>query len=658
MKLFSKLFLFLALPSLSYSQYCNISVSPMDTTICLGDSVLMTAQASLVTVGNGQQFNFNSGNIPAGWTTAGGNAYGTPCGQNPSGTPYYWASTAGTGTTPQITTASFDISCGGLIIFDMRYAVQSGPAPCEGPDLPNEGVELQYSTNGGTTWVPIEYYHPNGTTLPQNPGTTTPQTSGATAWTTWSTLTVPIPAAALGTNTRFRWVQQNSSSSANDNWGLDNIIISASGLPCNPTTVINWTNGVMNSESYYLTPTNDSTFIAMVYDTLGNFQCQSQPINIHIFPDVMTYSLVDTVYSYCPTTNPAVTVTNFGGTFGPWGVNWPDIPSVTNPTNLSSGGAMHDTLLYYVEVTDGCNYIRYDSVVLIVNQKLEIDTLYSFPSLVCDPDGAVSAVVSGLTTTSGQPFYNWTGPNLNPGPISVDGTVMEDLPPGWYYFTVIDNVCRATDSVYVEPLDPPVAQFSPNTNSGCSPLQVTFTNSSQNTNNYYWDFGNGNTTTVGNTNSQNQTYTSSTTVMLVASSSPLCADTAYASISIVTCGCTDPLATNYDPTANSDDGNCEYPSPEVYPPNVFTPNGDANNAFFILDTRFVVQLELTILNRWGNVMYFADEDITIPGNFVGWDGKSPNGKNAEEGTYFYKYVATGIVGQKTEGHGFLELIRD
>src|SRR5690606_3000470 len=171
------------------------------------------------------------------------------------------------------------------------------------------------------------------------------------------------------------------------------------------------------------------------------------------------------------------------------------------------------------------------------------------------------------------------------------------------------------------------------------------------------DFGNGNTTSVGNTSSQTQEYTSNAVVMLIAYADPTCADTAYANISITTCGCTDPLAVNYDPIAAVDDGGCLYPEPEVIAPNVFTPNNDASNQFYILDTKHVVQLELTILNRWGNIMYAADENITLLGSFVGWNGKSANGLDAEEGTYFYKYIATGIDGKQTEGHGFLELIR-
>lgn len=357
---------------------------------------------------------------------------------------------------------------------------------------------------------------------------------------------------------------------------------------------------------------------------------------------------------YCLTDSTDISALASGG-FQPYTYAWNTLDSVAAITVGIPGNGSID---YYVTATDLCGYTDVDTVTVNMNQTLAIDTMMMWPSNACDPTGAVSGIATGLTSVLGQPYYNWTGPDTIPGPYDVDASVLEDIPSGWYYFTVTDDVCTVTDSVFVEPLDPPIAQFTPSPSSGCTPLTVTFTNNSQNTSNYYWDFGNGQTASVGNSSSQTITYTSNAVVMLIAYADPTCADTTYASISISTCGCTDPLAINYDPTAAVDDGSCLFPEPEVIAPNVFTPNGDASNAFYIFDTKHVVQLEVSILNRWGNVMYSADENITLIGTFVGWNGKTANGTDAEEGTYFYKYLATGIDGKQTEGHGFLELIRD
>ena len=80
------------------------------------------------------------------------------------------------------------------------------------------------------------------------------------------------------------------------------------------------------------------------------------------------------------------------------------------------------------------------------------------------------------------------------------------------------------------------------------------------------------------------------------------------------------------------------------------------------------KIELVITNRWGNVMHNAEYDLVdiaiqnststvyVP---FGWDGKSPTGADAQEGTYFFTYIVTGVDGESTkEGQGFVQLVRD
>jgi gliding motility-associated-like protein len=636
----------------SFSQVCNVFVTPIDTTICPGDSVCISAVASITN--GGQSFNFNFGALPPGWATSGGTNYGSPCGASPTGTPYFWASTAGT-LTPQITTANFDISCGGVVEFDMKYSIQSNASPCEGPDEGDEGVELQYSLTGGAPWTPIIYYRPDGVELPANPGTPgSVVTAGqATIYTSWASYSVPIPAGALSTSTSFRWVQDQSSGADFDNWGLDNITINAG--PCG-SAIVDWDNGLQNTNAFCASPTVDTAFVALIYDTLGVLQCTSDTIFVNIYNNTLTYDLVDTVFTYCPFDSTTVEAVNFMNGMPPFDISW-STGSTTNPTSLFTGIEEQNTLLYYLDVTDGCGYVVPDSVVLINNQLLQIDTLLSFPSSACNPDGAVSAIVSGVTDVLGQPFYHWNGPGAT-NPNFIDATVWQDISPGWYFFTVTDDVCEISDSVFVDIENPPIAEISATPTSGCGPLAVTFSNTSQNCNEYYWDFGNGNVMTVNDLNNQSQTYDVSTTIMLVSFADPTCSDTAYISIVVTPCGCMDPIAINYDPNAISDDGSCVYPIPTAEVPNVFTPNGDGLNDLFEITTTNTVKLEVTVVNRWGNTMYSNESNPSLPGISAGWTGRTKGGSEANDGTYFYKYAATGVNGTIIEGHGFVQLIRE
>lgn len=632
--------------SFSQQNYCSITITPMDTTVCIGDSVLITSVSNLVNAG--QAFNFNSSGLPTGWTVAGGTTFSTPCGQNSTASPYYWAASAGSGT-PLIATSAFDVSCGGFINFDMVYAVQGGTSPCEGPDEADEGVTLQYSLDGGLTWITILYYSPGGYTLPANPNTSNGVVgAGQTAYTSWSTFTVPIPPGATSANTMFRWIQTFSSGTCCDNWGIDNVIINATGAPCGSTTVVNWSNGLMDTDSFWVVPTGDTTFTAMVYDTLGNYQCQSGLVEISVYPDQMTYNLIDTVYGYCPTFEPTVGVTNIGNSTAPYSVSW-SVPSTDNPTVLPSSGLEHDTLVYYVTITDGCNYQREDSVVFIINQTLAIDTIYMGPA-TCEPTGWVSVGITGQTVTPGNGvLYNWSGPGAN-SPNFIQASVWTDLSSGWYYINVQDAVCSVDDSVFVDIENPPVAEFTPEPLSGCSPLEVVFTNSSQNTNTYEWDFGNGQTANVSNMDNQYQTYTQNAQIRLIAYQG-LCSDTTYATVTIYVCGCTDVNAVNYDPLATLDDGSCIPPTPTVIVPNVFSPNGDGANDLFFLTATNALNIELTITNRWGNVVYEGS------GVNPAWNGKTKAGIDAADGVYFYKYILTGYADAILEGHGFLQLTR-
>ena len=354
---------------------------------------------------------------------------------------------------------------------------------------------------------------------------------------------------------------------------------------------------------------------------------------------------------YCVNDSVQVTAAVLSGGEPPYTYSWNDPNSQTGPTAYlpSVQNGTSGTTEFIVTATDNCGYTGEDTVTITLDQTLSIDSFFVQNANACNPTGAASAFYSGDSTTQQNGLvWFFEGPG-QPGANQVSASVITDVPSGWYYVTLSDAVCQVWDSVYIDIDEAPVAQFSPANASGCSPVNVSFFNSSQNTTNYLWDFGDGTPTSTATDVSH--TFTQSATVTLIASDASGCADTAYAQIAVTPCGCTDPEAINYNPNALQDDGSCIYPIPEVTAPNVITPNGDDVNDIFFLETKNTTSITLTITNRWGNLIYEGT------GPNPAWDGTNQGGLEVEDGVYFYYYEATGTADQVITGHGFVHVER-
>lgn len=198
-----------------------------------------------------------------------------------------------------------------------------------------------------------------------------------------------------------------------------------------------------------------------------------------------------------------------------------------------------------------------------------------------------------------------------------------------YSIVVTDSKgCTDTANFTVNVLPLPIANISPEFTEGYPGVQVTFNNNSAHANQFNWDFGNGNTRVTTNLNPVSDYFQNVGDYMIVmTASNGICqfSDTAYVKV-------------------------VPIPDPEIFVPNIFTPNNDGANDTWGLDLKFVNNVEVFIFNRWGNLM----STITDPAGR--WDGKS-NGQDALEGTYFYKYIIRDLKGKEHEGHGFFNLNR-
>jgi len=95
-------------------------------------------------------------------------------------------------------------------------------------------------------------------------------------------------------------------------------------------------------------------------------------------------------------------------------------------------------------------------------------------------------------------------------------------------------------------------------------------------------------------------------------------------------------------------------------PNVFTPNGDGTNDEFVVKFWSVLNIKISIFNRWGKIVHIWEKD-----NVRGfentwqesvWDGRS-GGRYASPGVYYYVVETRGRDGKNHWAKGFFHLFR-
>jgi gliding motility-associated-like protein len=90
--------------------------------------------------------------------------------------------------------------------------------------------------------------------------------------------------------------------------------------------------------------------------------------------------------------------------------------------------------------------------------------------------------------------------------------------------------------------------------------------------------------------------------------------------------------------------------PNIYVPNAFTPNGNANRIFRPILVGIRELNYFSIYNRWGQLLYQTNEDGK------GWDGRA-GGKQQPEGTYVWMVGAKDLQGNLILRKGVVVLIR-
>ncbi len=426
-------FLGIFVPFNVYAQ-CRIEIladsSNVDSIfICRGESVNLSivGEYTLVTE------DFNASTVGSTWNYCNPNVlFHASCdAANPN--PYLWY---GPLTVPDriLETHDMDLTKGGVIQFDLKFAIQNGPIGCEGPDEMLEGVSLQYSNDSGSNWNDITYFCPNGTFLPANPWVQSPLTMFPTQFTNWANYSFVIPAPAMTSHTRIRWIQQSSSyfnGHHDDNWGLDNIRIFRSIMQ-----EILWSTGSTAVSPPPVLPQQTTTYVAYVINSLNPSDTLARDsITVVVLPAPITQINGDTVICLGETTQLLAT----GNYLFLWN---------TGDTSASLLLTPLTNQCYSLTATNeyGCQSMK--SANIIVN-PLPVPITHG--DSICPGDSAYLFAGGGL-------LYHWNNGYNGPDQL------IQAFTTAVYTVTVTDeNGCKDTSSAILKVFSPPVPEITHDT---------------------------------------------------------------------------------------------------------------------------------------------------------------------------------------------------
>ncbi|HLG36226.1 MAG TPA: PKD domain-containing protein [Bacteroidia bacterium] len=276
-------------------------------------------------------------------------------------------------------------------------------------------------------------------------------------------------------------------------------------------------------------------------------------------------------------------------------------PFVVNPIN---------TTTYTIVLTDGCGTPSVSSSVTVTVNQTPVVLFSATPTSGCAP---LNTCFTDFTTISSGTIniWDWDFGDGTPHGSTQNPCHLYQVPNPTTGYTVILTVtsnggCSASYTlpgpIYVNPIT--VASFStvPKTTTLASP-EIAFYDNSSGATMWYWTFGDGSTDTIPDPRHAYRD-TGSFEVCLITSNIYSCSDTLCDSVTI-------------------------KPDFAFYVPNAFTPNGDGLNEFFRPQGVSFKDYELTIYDRWGQVIFRS-------GDFdFAWDGNLSNGKQASNGVYIY-----------------------
>ncbi len=171
------------------------------------------------------------------------------------------------------------------------------------------------------------------------------------------------------------------------------------------------------------------------------------------------------------------------------------------------------------------------------------------------------------------------------------------------------------------------AEFKAEPEEGEAPLEITFTDNSVRASKYLWRFGDDSVSVAPDPGTHTYYIPGEYTVSLVIESDLTCRDSASVKIKVL-------------PSA-------------LQIPNVFTPNDDGLNDYFVPDKKSIRFLNLQVFAKSGHRVYYYQGDGDDLQSWPGWDGKvNYSERRAEPGAYYYVLRAEGYDDVEYKGREF------
>ena len=368
-----------------------------------------------------------------------------------------------------------------------------------------------------------------------------------------------------------------------------------------------WSNGETDTT---IDVTSDSNAIYTVSVT-DVCELDTVDINMSVFvrtyPDLQIFPYQDLIFN-CPGIPFEFGPVQVSGGTGDYIVSWTDWQDQINYL----GSSVDTTTTFTVEVADLCNLDSASSqVTVLVREHPPLRAVVSPDTFACPAD--VTELWAYPVGGGGNYSYAWSNGETD----SINEVA--PLSPQQYTVTITDDCGEtASKSTFIE-VSAPEAIFS---HEHIDAVNVIFANASERASSYYWDFGDGNSSTEEDPWHTYETG-SDWYVKLFAYDDQGCVDSTFAILD---------------------------PPLRVYIPSGFTPNGDElNDVFKIYGEGFksddqIKSFLVVIFDRWGNEVFSSRES-----DFE-WDG-TYDGEPAAVGTYVYKIRMEGYSRQKYEKTG-------